>query len=157
MSTCAVEVRRGDDWHPRREPCGKPAKGTLADGTDACGVHLGVERRKREQKDAQAAWEARVDAVNDALGIDAHGWAGPGQSLSVRLSNLERLAFGESRGCRSYGCMCTGQPRGAHENRRATVSKAPLKEEASCCLSRRDEHNRLPVGFCSSECVRRVR
>jgi hypothetical protein len=31
----------------------------------------------------------------------------------------------------------------------------PAKGEAECCLSRRDEAGRLPVGFCSPGCARR--
>lgn len=36
------------------------------------------------------------------------------------------------------------------------VTMLPLrKEDAPCCVSRRDENGRLPVGFCSPGCVRR--
>ena len=88
---CTVEVRRGDDWHSRREPCGKPVKGTLEDGSSACGLHLGVERR-RAGKDAETkAWRARVAVINATLGINAFGWE-VGQSVSVRIEDLERLA-----------------------------------------------------------------
>lgn len=41
---CAVIVWRGSEWHPRREPCGKPAKGIRTTRDDAtwpvCGIHL---------------------------------------------------------------------------------------------------------------------
>lgn len=29
------------------------------------------------------------------------------------------------------------------------------KDDAPCCLARRDADGRLPVGWCSDECVRR--
>lgn len=31
----------------------------------------------------------------------------------------------------------------------------PRKENAPCCLARRDHLGRFPVGFCSAECIRR--
>ena len=31
----------------------------------------------------------------------------------------------------------------------------PTKENAPCCRARRDHRGRLPVGFCSPECIRR--
>ena len=41
---CAVIVWRGTDWPPRREPCGKPAKGIRTTPDDVmwpvCGIHL---------------------------------------------------------------------------------------------------------------------
>lgn len=30
------------------------------------------------------------------------------------------------------------------------------KEDAACCVAYRDEHGRLPVGWCSDECERRA-
>lgn len=88
---CAVVVDRGDDWHRHEGPCGRKAKGTLADGTPACGVHLAVERRATEKASARLAWSARVDAVNEALGIHVIGWY-PGEPVKVALGDLERLA-----------------------------------------------------------------
>lgn len=31
----------------------------------------------------------------------------------------------------------------------------PTKDEAECCNARRDDLGRLPIGYCSPECVRR--
>lgn len=31
----------------------------------------------------------------------------------------------------------------------------PRKEDAPCCRERRDGQGRLPIGFCSDECLRR--
>lgn len=45
--------------------------------------------------------------------------------------------------------------------RRALVEAAwatpdvPRKETAVCCVAKRDDLGRLPVGFCSPECERR--
>lgn len=33
----------------------------------------------------------------------------------------------------------------------------PRKEDAACCVARRDDVGRLPIGFCSPDCVRRPR
>lgn len=45
---CAVIVWRGSEWHPRREPCGKPAKGIRTTPDDVmwavCGIHLRAQR-----------------------------------------------------------------------------------------------------------------
>ena len=45
--TCKAHVWRGDIWHPRREMCGKPAKGTrhmdrggIGGLFPACGIHM---------------------------------------------------------------------------------------------------------------------
>lgn len=38
---------------------------------------------------------------------------------------------------------------------RVPVEWKPSKDEAACCRARRDALGRLPVGFCSPECVRR--
>lgn len=57
---CVVTLRAAWAW--TREgppPCGKPAKGSLADGTPACGVHLAAEKR------SQAAEEKRRAAADD--------------------------------------------------------------------------------------------
>lgn len=59
--------------------CGKSAKGKLADGTPACGVHLAGERR-REQNANKGAEERRkerefadeVRALLEPLGISGH-------------------------------------------------------------------------------------
>lgn len=29
------------------------------------------------------------------------------------------------------------------------------KEAAPCCVAQRDEHGRLPIGFCGPDCIRR--
>lgn len=29
------------------------------------------------------------------------------------------------------------------------------KEDAACCISRRDDQGRLPIGFCGPDCIRR--
>lgn len=29
------------------------------------------------------------------------------------------------------------------------------KEDAACCVARRDDLGRLPIGFCSPDCIRR--
>lgn len=34
-------------------------------------------------------------------------------------------------------------------------SQPPVKEIAVCCVAQRDDQGRLPVGFCSPECLRR--
>lgn len=36
-----------------------------------------------------------------------------------------------------------------------TAQVRPRKENAPCCVARRDELGRLPIGFCSPDCVRR--
>lgn len=47
----------------------------------------------------------------------------------------------------------SGRPR---RNLRASIPKAPpRKEQAPCCQQRRDHLGRLPVGFCSPDCIRR--
>lgn len=33
----------------------------------------------------------------------------------------------------------------------------PTKENAPCCVSRRDSEGRLPIGFCGPNCLRRPR
>lgn len=35
------------------------------------------------------------------------------------------------------------------------AESVPRKEDAECCLARRDDLGRLPIGYCSPECVRR--
>lgn len=79
--TCAVTKRA--DWGFRPVACGKPAKGSLDDGTVACGSHLGAEKRVKAN-DARRAAEAderraRMKQAQDAasavnaydVGLDA--------------------------------------------------------------------------------------
>lgn len=33
--------------------------------------------------------------------------------------------------------------------------RPPRKEHARCCAAKRDDNARLPIGFCSPDCVRR--
>lgn len=89
--TCLTEIRGGDVWHSRVHPCGRPAKGTLKNGDPACGVHLRQERVAAEASDARTAWNARIAAVNDALGIRCFGFE-LDRPVSVRLEDLESLA-----------------------------------------------------------------
>lgn len=58
-SRCQCNVRRGSRYPYRYEQCGKPAKGILANGTIACGVHLAAERRRL---DGERAWRAELNA-----------------------------------------------------------------------------------------------
>ncbi len=88
---CSVSVRRGDDWHPRREPCGRKAKGQLANGEPVCGVHLRQEKQGNERRDREAAWKQRIDTVNERLGIRAFGWE-IDRAVNIGLDDLEALA-----------------------------------------------------------------
>lgn len=37
------------------------------------------------------------------------------------------------------------------------IGRPPSKELSPCCVARRDDHGRLPVGYCSPACLRRPR
>ena len=100
--TCAVPKRVGYGWRPIA--CGKPAKGTLADGTPACGLHIGAEKRAasnrasraREGEAKQRAWSA-VEAVAErlrAVGIEASvasSYGGYPSGLTLTLKAAEAL------------------------------------------------------------------
>lgn len=93
--TCTVTVDRGDDWHSRLGPCGRKAKGTLADGTPACGIHLNRETAGLKRATARNEWNARVDQAEQALNIrisHAISATDVGRSVQVSLSALEDLA-----------------------------------------------------------------
>lgn len=89
--TCASIVRRGSEWSSRREPCGKPSKGALADGSPACGVHLRSEREATERRATREAWLERIASVKERLGISVGSWHAH-QAVTVNLEDLERLA-----------------------------------------------------------------
>lgn len=97
MQSCSVKVYRGDVWNGSHEACGKKAKGTLADGTPVCGTHLRVESEAKRRAGEKAEWDARIEAVNRALGIQAFGWE-VDRPLQVRLERLEELAEQLGRG-----------------------------------------------------------
>jgi hypothetical protein len=69
--TCAVPVwKYVTSWRSKMEPCGKPAKGALVDGTEARGVHIGAEKR-RATADAKYAAERAASAARRSL-AEAH-------------------------------------------------------------------------------------
>jgi len=50
----------------------------------------------------------------------------------------------------------TGKLNRSVESRRQETPPALLrKEQAACCLARRDSDGRLPIGWCSAGCERR--
>ncbi len=93
--TCKVIVAdRSGRWHSRELPCRRPAKGNLANGTPACGLHLRAENRRDKTLSEADAFERRVEAINAALGIVsiASGLSWMRESVCVRLADLEKLA-----------------------------------------------------------------
>lgn len=89
--TCATTVRSGDVWHSRSAACGRPAKGQLANGDPACGIHLRVEKRQGDRDEARKEFTRRKKAVNEALGIRCFGWD-LDKPVTVDLADLEQLA-----------------------------------------------------------------
>ncbi len=74
--TCAVTKRWELGFRPQL--CGKPAKGTLKDGTVACGVHIGAEKRsvtnqERSRAEAAARNERSKTAARKCAQINAAG------------------------------------------------------------------------------------
>lgn len=80
---CQVTVWRG--WGIDNA-CGKPAKGKLRGGMDACGVHLNAERKREEyERERQAERErenakiAELRRLVDALAVvGVTAWVGRG-------------------------------------------------------------------------------
>ena len=68
-ATCGAFVHSG---YMSPEKCGKPAKGTLRDGTPACGVHLAGERRRIATDERHAAeWKAAAERKARREGLAA--------------------------------------------------------------------------------------
>lgn len=92
-SVCGVEVHRGTDWDFSHGPCGNKAKGQLADGSPACGVHLRVEADALARRQVRSDFDARKAAVTAALGIEVWGYEITSPlAVTVKLADLERLA-----------------------------------------------------------------
>lgn len=94
-ATCVVVPRSERGWGSNRRPCGKPAKGTLRNGSPACGVHLAAEKRS---DDNYAKWEAdRAEKMKRAQEADKAC-----AEIRMRLSALKpspyRPSFGPLRG-----------------------------------------------------------
>jgi hypothetical protein len=92
MSECKSEVWRGDTWSEKREACGKPAKGTDANGTPLCGLHLRAYSNRVDKAAAQEAWQKRVDAVAKAFGVPVNGGFEPNGFVTLHINNAELLA-----------------------------------------------------------------
>ena len=58
---CQAVLHGSRSWGQPKHHCDKPVKGTLADGTYVCGVHLAAERKRKEGLDAFRAEGARQD------------------------------------------------------------------------------------------------
>ncbi len=94
-ATCQVIVTdRSDKWHHREQSCSRPAKGNLANGTPACGLHLRAEQRRDKTINESADFECRAKALGAALGIVVipSGLSWMKESVVVRLADLEKLA-----------------------------------------------------------------
>ena len=85
---CEARMRAATD--SRARDCGNPVKGTLADGTSVCGIHLAVERnrtRKNEEYERQRALQGRLqegakEACLDLADVGIH--ARPEYTRGVR-------------------------------------------------------------------------
>ena len=67
-ASCVETVRRGDTWHPRMVPCGKPAKGEH-NGKPLCGVHLRMPDHWAELAIEEGRPEV-VKAIRELIGDD---------------------------------------------------------------------------------------
>lgn len=91
--------------------CGKSAKGKLADGTPACGVHISAERR-REQNANKGAEERRkerefaneVRALLEPLGISGHATGYRHRQCIVNFDDLSAV-MRKNRCC----CNCASK------------------------------------------------
>lgn len=63
---CQIDVADGGRW-PSYHKCGRPVKGTLENGTPACGVHLRQEKQAAEREDEWAR-KNRKSKDNQAAG-----------------------------------------------------------------------------------------
>ena len=72
---CAAKTD-GGTWAGGRL-CGKPAKGTLADGTPACGIHLATERKRiqrAEEYQLERAQQGRLLEAAKAACVNLSGF-----------------------------------------------------------------------------------
>lgn len=118
MMTCEHHVDRGFGRWVNFQSCGKPAKGTTADGKPACGIHLAAERRRSTALDRERSYASARDARN--------------AEVDRRLDELtERLGISRD----DVRSILERQPGGAEferwaSDRRCTVTFDALEEVA---------------------------
>lgn len=69
--------------------CGHPVKGTLADGTPACGVHINGEKKRLQNKSKRDNVARRHETISRALSIEMARW-GDTHAI-VSLDDLENI------------------------------------------------------------------
>ena len=76
MAVCLAPITTSSRWkfvnqkwvRDRNKPCGKTAKGTLQDGTPACGVHLNAEKVRMRNAALKAVESSRLDEMAGEVG-----------------------------------------------------------------------------------------
>lgn len=102
VERCQVMVHSGGIWS-KATPCGNKAKGTLEDGTPACGIHLRSERIKNENMETWKkhwaegdAFKQKVDAFAQANGIEETISIPEVGKVSISWELFQRLVSGTS-------------------------------------------------------------
>jgi hypothetical protein len=72
--------------------CGREVKGTLADGTPVCGIHLNAEKMRLTKEADRDLLIKRREAVTKALGILVTNSPCGDRYATVRLVDLEKMA-----------------------------------------------------------------
>lgn len=81
VQRCPTEVYKGDRWHARREPCGKPIKrrghcgvhANQLDREDKFSADLAEGKRLRDERRARQSLAANVARfLGEKLGVELH-------------------------------------------------------------------------------------